>query len=230
MPNPFFSVMDRRKPLALLGLAMVVFLFAPVPGFKAFALDQDSSIFEKKSDASKPQATGQPLALPEESPNPSPGILSTLFRLVLALALVIGLIVLTVWGLKIIWEKRGWAGVSEENKLIRILSSTYLAPRKTVHLVEVGKRVLVLGVGHEEIHCLDVITEPAEVESLRHGAQQGFPGIFGRVVQKHETIQQEQEAQKMVEEGKQVVGGYVEKLKGYSKKKKDGPQGPEDPA
>lgn len=218
---------DRTLPLLFGGVALVLFLFAPANGSKAIALDSNSPLFEnKKVDPSKPATVAQPLALPEETPNPSPGILFTLVRLILALALVVGLIFLTVWGLKMIWEKRGWGGPSEDNKSLRVLSSTYLAPRKTVHLVEVGKRILVVGVGHEEIHCLDVITEPAEVETLRQGAQQGFPGIFGRLVQKQDTVQEEQETQKMMEEGKKVVGGYVDKLKAISKKKKDGSNPP----
>jgi flagellar biogenesis protein FliO len=161
------------------------------------------------------------LALPEEKPNPSPNLLSTLLQVVFYLALIVGLIILTVWGVKFIWEKQGWGNLAEPGKPIKVLTTTYLAPRKVIHLVEVGNRLLVVGVGNEEIHCLDVITEKSEVEELRQATQQGFPKIFNRIVKKHEADQEEQETHRIIEEGNQLVGGYVEKLKKISKKKKN---------
>jgi len=162
----------------------------------------------------------QPLALPEETPNPSPSFLSTLARVFLALAIIVGLIILTVWGVKYIWDRQGWNTLGEQTKPIKILTTTYLAPRKALHLIEVGKRLLVVGVGNDEINCLDVITEPGEVEFLRQATQQGFPKVFSRVLQKTESAQNEVETKKIIEESNQLVGVYVEKLKKISKKKK----------
>lgn len=186
-------------------------------------MEPNSPLFDQ-STPSAASTVSQPLALPEESPNPSPGFFSTLVRLLLALAITIGLIFVTVWGLKIIWEKRGWNNVVDEGKPVRILTSTYLAPRKTIHLVEVANRILVLGVGNEEVNCLEVIREPAEVESLREATQPGFHKIFTRITQKHETAQKEVETQKIIEESSRLVGGYLEKLKKITKDKKTPPQ------
>jgi len=215
------------SPWILLGLVLGVCLFMSISS-PVLALDSNSPLFQQdKNTTDDKAASSAPLALPQETPNPSPGIFSTLIRLLLALGLTIGLIIATVWGLKLVWEKKGWNAIGEGNKPIRILTSAFLAPRKTIHLVEIGKRILVVGVGNDEVSCLDVITNPDEVELLRNSTQQGFPKVFNRVLQKHEVVQQEAETQKIVEESNELVGGYVEKLKKISRHKKNnsGPSG-----
>src|SRR5258708_3978059 len=155
MPMTRFFHRNPWNLLLALGLVLGVCFFQPQEGSRAFALDSTSQIFDQSQNPKTSQAvSGQPMALPEETANPSPGFFSTLLHLVFALAITIGLIVLTVWGLKLVWEKKGWNQVSEEGKPIKVLASTYLAPRKTIYLVEVGKRILVVGVGNEEMSCL----------------------------------------------------------------------------
>jgi flagellar biogenesis protein FliO len=220
MPMTHFIRMNPWNLSLVLGLALGVCLFQPSWASKAYALDADSQLFEQNQNSGKTQPkSSQPLALPEETPNPSPSLFATFLRLLVALAVIVGLIFLTVWGLKLVWEKRGWNQLTDEGKPIKILSSTYLAPRKTIHLVEVGKRILVVGVGNEEMNCLDVIREPEEVEALRGSAPQGFPKIFNRIIQRHETASQKEETQRMIKESSQAVGDYVAKLKKMKKKK-----------
>ena len=196
-----------------LSFLLGVCFFQAIP--KAFALEPNSPLFQQTPGSSK---TSQPLALPEEKPEPLPSFFSVFARIILALAIIIALIYLTVWGLKVVWEKRGWNKTAEEGKLIRVLTSTYLAPRKTIHLVEVGKRILVVGVGNEEIHCLDVITSQEEVESLKQGAAGAFPDLLQKFLHRQEAPRGEEETKKIIEEGKEALGGYVEKLKKMSKR------------
>ncbi len=207
----------------LIGLVLGVCLFLPVNPPGAWAIDSNSALFEKNQSAApgEKEKNSQPLALPEETPNPSPGIFSTLARIFLALFLIVGLIILTVWGVKFVWEKQGWNNLSETGKPIKVLTSTYLAPRKAIHLIEVGKRLLVVGVGKDEMSCFDVIADPDEIESLRQAAQQGFPKIFSKIMNKHEAVQDEAEAKRIIAESNELVGGYVEKLKGITKNKKN---------
>ena len=215
------------KLIPLMGLVLGVCLFQSFFPSRAWAIDSNSPLFEKNTNAvpGEKEKNSQPLALPEEAPNPSPGLFSTLLRVFLVLVLIVGLIILTVWGVKFVWEKQGWNNLSETGKPIKVLTSTYLAPRKTVHLIEVGKRLLVVGVGKDEMNCLDVITDPQEVESLRQAAQQGFPKIFNRVMNKHEAVQGEADAKRIIQESNELVGGYVEKLKGFTKNKKNAVRG-----
>src|SRR5579885_1210718 len=97
---------SRSRSLSLwLGLALGLCFFQSFTAFQAFALEPNSPLFDQSTPSASSKVS-QPLALPEESPNPSPCFFSTLVRLLFALALTIGLIFVTVWGLKVIWEKR----------------------------------------------------------------------------------------------------------------------------
>jgi flagellar biogenesis protein FliO len=208
-------------PFLLWGIISGVCLFQCFGITPAFALEPNSALF----DQSQPSAAGkgnvaQPLALQEETTTPPPGVWDTFFRLVFSLGLTIGLIVAVIWCLKLVREKWGWNIRTEEGKPVRVLTSTYLSSRKAIYLVEVGKRILVVGSGNNEICCLDVIDEPDEVELLRQSTQQNFARIISRIQKQHETVEKVAETKKIIEEGNQIVDGYVEKLKNISNRKK----------
>ncbi len=208
-----------NRSFFLLGLVLGVYHFQPLGVSKAFA-DVNPSFYDQgQNNKSTPASVPQTMSLPEEAPTPSPGLFSTLMRVIMALAVTLGLIMLTVWGLKWIWGKKGWNKWVEEGKAVRVLATTYLSPRKTIYLLEVGKRILVVGVGGDQMNCLDVIREPEEVEALLGATQQGFPKIFNRVMRGNDTADQEAETRRILEESNQVVGGYVAKLKSIKKKK-----------
>src|SRR5205823_5331151 len=125
MPMTRVISMNPWKLSALLGLVLGVWLFQPFFASKALAVDSNSPLFEKKqNDYADKEKTAEPLALPEETPNPSPGLFSTLLRIFFALALIIGLIVVTVWGVKFVWGKQGWNNLGEQGKPIKVLTST----------------------------------------------------------------------------------------------------------
>lgn len=220
MPMRRFVIHNPWILLLFWGMITGVCLFQYFGVTKAHAVEPNSPIFaQSQTPTTGKEMPTQPLALPEESPNPSPGFFPTLFRLILALALIVGLIIAVVWFLKTVWEKWGWNNRTEEGKPIRVLTSSYLAPRKAIHLVEVGNRILIVGTGNDEMSCLDVIVDPNEVETLRQAAQPGFSYVFNRVQQQHESVQRMDDTKKIIEESNQIVGGYMEKLKNISKKK-----------
>jgi len=218
----------RLSVLAILSLGLCVFYFANAS--RALAIESTSPLFQQNQTGINTQTEkpGQPMALPEATANPSPGIFSTFIRLVLALVLTVGLIFVTVWGLKIVWEKRGLTNNADEAKPIKVLTSSYLAPRKAIHLVEIGNRILVLGVGNDEITRLDVITDPAEVESIRQSTQVGFSNILDRLMHREVIEKTNEETQQMITESSETIGGYVEKLKRTGRKRKDGNEHPDD--
>jgi flagellar biogenesis protein FliO len=211
----------RLSVLSFLSLGLCLFYFASAP--RALAIDASSQLFQQSTPGTT--QAGQPLALPDETSTPSPSIFGTFLRLVLALGLTAGLIFVTVWGLKLVWEKRGLAGATDETKPIKILTSSYLAPRKSIHLVEVGKRVLVLGVGNDEINRLDVITDPEEIEMIHQATQIGFPNVLERLMQREVIEKSDEETERMLAESNETVGGYVEKLKGMGRKRKNDESG-----
>ncbi|HVZ81913.1 MAG TPA: flagellar biosynthetic protein FliO [bacterium] len=160
-----------------------------------------------------------PMALPEETPSPSPGLFSTFIRLILALGITLGLVVITIWGLKWVWESKGLSQVGEEGKPIRVFHTTYLGPRLSIQLVEIGSKVLVLGVGPTEIRCLDVIMDPREVATLKESLPAGFPQALQKILKSKEAEDRGERAQAMIRESNQAVGEYVQKLKNLKKKK-----------
>lgn len=193
---------------------------------RGLALDDQSSLFQgQPGKVSTPGAVAAPLALPEESQSPSPSLFSTLLRLVLALTITIGLAVVTIWGLKWVWENKGITQAGEDGKPVRVFHTTYLAPRISIQLAEIGSKVLVLGVGHEEVRCLGVIEDPSEIAALKENAPSGFPQALQRILKNKEAQEKGERAQAAFRESHEAVGEYVQKLKNLKKKK-----GPGDPA
>jgi flagellar biogenesis protein FliO len=186
---------------------------------RSYGIEPNSALFDKSSSSSTTNGSQSvPLDLPSETPSASPSLLDTLGRVLAALTLVIVLIVATVWGLKLIWDKKGLTLQGEDGKSLRILSSVFIGPRKTIHLVEVGKRILVVGVGNEEIHPLDVITDPEEVEDLKKSSRQGFPVLLEKILHRSESSAVTEDTEKIIAESKKTLGGYIKSLKGAARK------------
>jgi flagellar biogenesis protein FliO len=96
-----------------------------------------------------------------------------------------------------------------------------LAPRKAVYLVEIGNRILVVGVGTNEVNCLTVITEATEIESLKQVTQQNFPAIFNRLVHKDVIERRERETDRAIANSSKAVGDYVKGLKKTYQRKRE---------
>ncbi len=188
---------------------------------KSYGIESNASLFDTNSTSSTNSGSkGNPLELPSDAPNASPGILDTLGRVLVALSLVVVLIVVTVWGLKLIWEKRGISQQTDEGKSIRVLSSVFLAPRKAVYLVEVGKRILVIGAGNEEMHALDVIIDPVEVDALKKSSVQGFPVLLDKILKRADAKEPVSNTAEILSDSKKTIGGYIKRLKESSPKNK----------
>lgn len=95
----------------------------------------------------------------------SPGTAVVLFGIFWKLALVIGLIVLTVWALRRILRVGGLP--LSTPGAVRVLAVTHLDARRSVFIIEVGDRVLVVGGGVESLNLLAEINSPIEKSQLR---------------------------------------------------------------
>jgi len=69
-----------------------------------------------------------------------------------SLALVVVAIYGTLWGIKVFLLRKG--SVRSRAGLIRIWESTHLSPNRTLHLVEVGERLLLLGATDSQVNLL----------------------------------------------------------------------------
>jgi len=116
------------------------------------------------------------------------GLISSSLKMIMTLSLVLGLIFLLFFGFKKYVLKNTVFG---GGKLIQVVSTNYLAPKKNITLVEVAGEILVLGVSDQNISLLTSIREPERIEEIKntHGDssnnanwQKGISGeITGKV-------------------------------------------------
>ena len=81
-------------------------------------------------------------------------------------ALVLGLLFLIFFGFKkYVLKNTAFGG---GNKLVNVLGTWFLGPKKNICLVEVAGEVLVLGVSQENITLLSSVTSEAKVEEIKN--------------------------------------------------------------
>ena len=88
------------------------------------------------------------------------------FDLVVKLGLVVGLIYLTMWVLRT-YVGRGRSGAARSSARLDVLEAAALAPGRSLYLIDVADRVLVVGATSGSLATLAEITDPAAIEGLR---------------------------------------------------------------
>jgi flagellar protein FliO/FliZ len=112
---------------------------------------------------------------------------SLTFDLVVKLGLVIGLIYLTMWALKrFVLGPQARTSPTRLAGRVEVLDTTHLAPNRTVYLVEVADRVLVLGATQSTLSTLAEIKEPGAIDLLkaRPADEEAAPSSFADQFQK----------------------------------------------
>ena len=96
------------------------------------------------------------------------GLVSSGLRMITTLSLVLGLIFLLFFGFKkYVLKNTAFGG----GNLVQVLSTSFLAPKKNIALVEVAGEILVLGVSDQNISLLTSIREPRRIDEIKsaHG-------------------------------------------------------------
>jgi flagellar protein FliO/FliZ len=125
-------------------------------------------------DESKIPIGSTPAGGPNAAPGPAaPSGVSTwdFVRMILVLAAVLGVIYLLFWLLR-----RGAGKKIQENGLIRILGSRGLSGSRSLHLVEVGSSVYLVGSSDGGVELIAEITDKESLDSLRLKAAEQAPG------------------------------------------------------
>ncbi len=126
-------------------------------GTPSARVDEESLLlFPDADEAQSPAA-----AAPEETVPPSVG-LGDLFRVIIVLAAVIGLIYLLVYLLK---KVTPMTENSEER--ISLLATRHLKRDASLHLVEVGSQVFLIGSGSSSVNLISEITDQETLDRLR---------------------------------------------------------------
>ena len=95
----------------------------------------------------------------------SPTLFSSSIRVVTALMIVLSLMLITYYFVKKYLLKDG--SLLGMDKQIKVLSTTYIAPKKSINLVEVAGEILVLGVTAANINLLTKIENKEAVEKIK---------------------------------------------------------------
>src|SRR5687767_12035066 len=145
--------------------------------------------------ATRRDGTGKPVAPPpSKTSGPSTGSSSSsssssssfeLRRVALSLGAVVGLIFLLYWLAKRLFPT---VAAARSSQAVRVLSRSVLSPKQQVLLLQVGRRVIVVGDTGAQMNPLAEITDPDEVASLvgqveaekRPSVTAAFGGLFGR--------------------------------------------------
>ena len=96
------------------------------------------------------------------APLPETDFTMALIKMLGGLALVLALMVGAYWLTRRFLPQAGGAGGGR----MRLVGRLALGPRKSVALVAVAGRVLVLGVGQDQVNLLTTLDDPQEVEEL----------------------------------------------------------------
>ena len=94
-----------------------------------------------------------------------PDLFSASLKMAYTLALVLGLMFLVYYFFKKFGLKNSVFG--GDGKPIKVLSTGFLAPRKSIALVEVAGDVLVLGIAHDRISLLSNVQDPEKIEQIK---------------------------------------------------------------
>ena len=103
--------------------------------------------------------------------------LKLFLQLIIGLAIVIILLILTLWILRYIIRGR-FSGVGED--AICVLAMRYIEPKKAIALVRVTDRVFIIGIAEQALTTLGELT-PEETEQLHLDAQPS-PQVFGSLL------------------------------------------------
>jgi len=103
-----------------------------------------------------------------------PHIASTSLKVLAALGLVLGILLIGCFVAKRLSEREGR---SERKLLVKVLGSTAIGIKKSITLVEIPNAVLVLGVSHDTMCLLSTIEDDKALDMIRKasGAKTATP-------------------------------------------------------
>ena len=108
--------------------------------------------------------------------NTPPELLPAVLKMVTALAVVVGGLIV------MLYFSRRISGISShraQQRLIRVLASGPVGLKKTISLVKVPGEILVVGITGDRINLLTSIKDPAVINRLTEGVQQPSVASFG---------------------------------------------------
>lgn len=111
-------------------------------------------------------------------PSIEPGIFSGLLSVSGALVFVLALFYALTYLVRRLGLRQGWMA-PQAKSLIRVIASQRLDVRRSISVVEIKDKILILGLGAQEISVLDVVDDPKKVQALREEVEkESLPEAF----------------------------------------------------
>lgn len=149
-------------------------------------------------------------------------------RLVVAMGIVLGLIVVLKFFVGRMYPS---LGANKGGRVVRVLSRSPITPRQNVMLLQVGRRVIVVGDSGGQLATLSEISDPDEVASLLGQLENvdapvrasRFSSVFGKA--REDFVEPEPEtatettppATPEIEEAQTEISGLIERMRTLTK-------------
>jgi len=140
-------------------------------------------VYANKSDSSMALTQNETATVAGEQqdafPSLTESVVPSLTRIALTLCVVVAIIYLTVFLLKKLSGSR--AGGTARGKTVQVIEQTYLAPKKSVCLLKLADRAVLVGITDTNISLLtefDWESLPSDLVDRAGRSQAGFPGIL----------------------------------------------------
>ena len=134
--------------------------------------------------------------------------------LVISLIVVIGFIYIVMVALKIFYVRASIPLRSEG--IVKVLAKEYIDTKKTIFIVEVGSRILVLGSTDTNLNVLSEISDPAAIEQLKKDADEYIKKYQVRAEGKFSDELKNayvKQGRKLLENGNNLVNKIKDKFK-----------------
>lgn len=171
-------------------LALLAALLAATPAAQAAegaaAATDETKLLIPDSSAAARDANAADATAPAAAPAvTAPGVDTWDFvRMILVLALVVGLIYGVFWLLR-----RGARLKAPENEMIRVLGSRGLAGNRALHLVEVGRSIYLVGSAENGVNLVAEVKDQETIDAIRVQAaeeggkpRRGFAATLARML------------------------------------------------
>jgi flagellar biogenesis protein FliO len=111
----------------------------------------------------------------------SPGIVGIVFKLILSMVIIVGLIYLSIFMLKKISNRT----IPNGGGLVKIIGKSYLTPKQSLFIVKLGLSYAILGVSENSVNLIKDLSAE-EVESLKKDSEKprSFQSVLKSVLRK----------------------------------------------
>ena len=111
----------------------------------------------------------------------SPGIVGILFKLILSMVIIVGLIYLSIFMLKKISNRT----IPSGDGLVKVIGKSYLTPKQSLFIVKLGLSYAILGVSENSVNLIKDLSAE-EVESLKKNSEKprSFQSVLKSVLRK----------------------------------------------